>query len=262
MIFEAHELPTGIRANALVKMDGIVAITVALKHDLATKLGIAQENLLVASDGVPEAWTQVSTNKRDARHQLGWDGVLPYVIYTGNLSREVYANTLEFLIDIARMLEGEAQIIQIGNPPTFQNQSHQPPPNLRFLGLQALERVRLFQAAADVLILPYSSSLRYVHYMSPIKLFEYMAAGRPIVAFDLPVLREVLIDKVNAILVQQDDPIAMAEGIRLVLEESDFGYSISNKARHHAKAYTWEKRAKKIIDFASELRGARIGDLS
>ncbi len=259
MLFESHELPTGIRAKVLKKMDGIVAITEALKQDLATKLEIAQENILVAPDGVPEAWTEVATNKRDARDQLGLDDGLPYVLYTGNLSREVYADTLEILIDIARMLEGEAQIIQIGNAPTSQNQSHQPPSNLKFLGLQALERVRLFQAAADVLVLPYSSNLRYVQYMSPIKLFEYMAAGRPIVTFDLPVLREVLIDKVNAILVQQDDPIAMTEGIRLVLEDSEIGFSISNKARQQAKAYTWEKRAKKIINFASKLKEPRIG---
>ena len=52
---------------------------------------------------------------------------------------------------------------------------------------------------------------------SPLKLFEYMAAGRPIVASDLPSIREVLRDGVNALLVPPGDPVAMAAAIARLL---------------------------------------------
>ena len=173
-------------------------------------------------------------------------------MYTGNLSRDVYADTFELLIEIARALEGEAQLIQIGNPPPANNRSNELPRNLQFLGLQPLEAVRVFQAAADVLLIPYSSRLRTVKFMSPVKLLEYMAAGRPIVAFDHSVLREVLTDRENAVLIQPDDSLAMAEGIRLVLADSELSDSISNNAQQQAKARTWEQRARAIVKFAIE----------
>jgi len=251
LIFEAHDLPPkGIRSRVLKEADGIVAITEALKQILVSDLRIDDDKILVASNGVPEAWTQDLINKRDARIQLGLDVELPYVMYTGNLSRDVYADTLELLIEIARELEGEAQLIQIGNPPPDSNRSNELPHNLQFLGLQPLEAVRVFQAAADVLLIPYSSRLRTVKYMSPVKMLEYMAAGRPIVAFDHPVLREVLIDRENAVLIQPDDPFAMAEGIRLVLADRELSDSIAGNARQRAKAHTWEQRAEKIVGFA------------
>ena len=262
LLFEAHELPSGIRAKVLREVDGVVAITKALKQDLITELRIDNDKILVAPDGVPEAWIQDFTGKRDARGQLGLDTEVPYVMYTGSLDREVYADTLDILIDIARALEGEAQLIQVGNPPFHKHRSIQLPRNLEFLGLHPLESIRVFQAAADVLLIPYSSQKRFVKYMSPLKLFEYMAAGRPIVAFDLPVLREVLIDKVNAILIRPDDPLAMADGIRLVLADSELGNSIADNAREQVKAYTWEKRAKMIVKFAIERQKSGMANSS
>ena len=256
LLFEAHDPPRGIRARVLKEVDGIVAITEALKQILISDLGIDDDKILVKSNAVPEAWTQDFINKHDARIQLGLNAKLPYVIYTGNLHRDVYADSLELLIEIARALEGEAQLIQIGNPPPDNERSSGIPPNLQFLGLQPLEAVRVFQAAADVLIIPYSSRLRTVKFMSPVKLLEYMAAGRPIVAFDHSVLREVLIDRENAVLIQRDDPLAMAEGIRLVLTDRELSDSIAEKARQQAKAHTWERRAKAIVKFAIERQNA------
>ena len=252
LLFEAHDPPRGIRARVLKEADGIVAITEALKQILVSDLRIEDDKILVASNGVPEAWTQNLINKRDARIKLGLDAELPYVMYTGNLNRDVYADTLELLIEIARALEGEAQLIQIGNPPPANNRSNELPHNLQFLGLQPLEAVRVFQAAADVLLIPYSSRLRTVKFMSPVKLLEYMAAGRPIVAFDHSVLREVLTDRENAVLIQPDDSFAMAEGIRSVLADSELSDWISNNAQQQAKAHTWEQRARAIVKFAIE----------
>lgn len=86
--------------------------------------------------------------------------------------------------------------------------------------------------------------------MSPMKVFEYMASNRPIIATDLPTIMEILIDQETAILVSPDDSRALARGIEKVMVNRQVGQSLSEVAyKEVLEKYTWEKRAKKIIEF-------------
>lgn len=106
-----------------------------------------------------------------------------------------------------------------------------------------------FLKAADILVLPnVPTSEESVKYTSPVKLFEYMASGVPIIASDLPSIREILNEQ-NAILVRADDPAALAEDINKVLQDNELSNSISKQALIDVKDHTWENRAQKIIDF-------------
>jgi glycosyltransferase involved in cell wall biosynthesis len=82
------------------------------------------------------------------------------------------------------------------------------------------------------------------------KMFEYMASQRPIVASDLPSIREILNEN-NAILVQPDNPEALAEGIKKVTEDQVMAQEIALRAFQDVKAYTWANRAAKILKFIS-----------
>jgi len=79
-----------------------------------------------------------------------------------------------------------------------------------------------------------------------------MAARRPIVASDLPSVREILNEK-SAMLVKPDDPEALAEGIQKVLEYGESGHKLAENAFQEARLYTWEKRAEKILEFMFSL---------
>ena len=79
-----------------------------------------------------------------------------------------------------------------------------------------------------------------------------MAAKKPIVATDLPSIREVLHNGRNAILVEPDNPEALAEGIKRVLDNPELANSIAAQARKDVEDYTWEKRSKKILQFINK----------
>ena len=106
----------------------------------------------------------------------------------------------------------------------------------------------------DVLALPNIASERIsARHTSPLKLFEYMAAGRPIVASDLPSLREVLRDDENALLVPPDDPKVLAAGIRRVIEDKPFAAKLAAQAREDVMQYSWTSRAKRLLEFMNSL---------
>jgi len=110
---------------------------------------------------------------------------------------------------------------------------------------------------ADVLTLPNPASAISTAFTSPLKLFEYMASGRPIVASDLPSIREVLTDGHNAVLVQPGNPQALTAGIRTIKEDAALGERLARQALDDVKEYTWERRAARLEAlFSGVIEGA------
>ena len=114
------------------------------------------------------------------------------------------------------------------------------------LGQRPYGEIPFFLKAADVLILPNSAREEISRlYTSPLKLFEYMASDRPIIASDLPSIREIL-NPNNALLVTPDNPELLAEKIRIILSDENLQYSLSAQALELVQNYTWQKRAERI----------------
>ncbi|MEK7179313.1 MAG: glycosyltransferase, partial [Patescibacteria group bacterium] len=89
---------------------------------------------------------------------------------------------------------------------------------------------------------------------SPIKLFEYMASGRPIVASSLPSIREILNEQ-NAFLVQPDNPEDLKRGIEKALGDAAVARQCAARAREDVRPYTWEKRAEAMLGFITKFAG-------
>jgi glycosyltransferase involved in cell wall biosynthesis len=100
-------------------------------------------------------------------------------------------------------------------------------------------------AAAAVVPLPDNPMARY--FTSPLKLYEYMAAGLPIVASDLPALREVLEHERNALLVPPEDSAALASALRRLLAEPKLADRIRARAHADVLGRTWAARAVTIL---------------
>ena len=103
--------------------------------------------------------------------------------------------------------------------------------------------------SADVLVLPNSAKPKISsHYTSPLKLFQYMASGVPIIASDLPSIREILTDD-TAFWFPPDDERALARQIEYVLSHPDEARSKAARAREEVKKYTWDARASAILEY-------------
>jgi glycosyltransferase involved in cell wall biosynthesis len=99
---------------------------------------------------------------------------------------------------------------------------------------------------ADVLILPNPASAISTAFTSPLKLFEYMAAGRPIVASDLPSIREVLTDGRNALLVAPGNPQALTAAVRRLQDDGSLRGRLAGQALEDVREFTWERRAARL----------------
>jgi glycosyltransferase involved in cell wall biosynthesis len=99
---------------------------------------------------------------------------------------------------------------------------------------------------ASVIAVPYLKSAMTERHTSPIKLFEALAAGRPIVATDLPSSREVLQDGRDALLVPPGDADALAAALRRLFEDPALSERLARQAFAEAPQYSWDARAAKI----------------
>ena len=117
---------------------------------------------------------------------------------------------------------------------------------VRITGLVPFRDVRAHLRAASILVLPNSASAISERYTSPLKLFEYLALGRPIVASNLRSIREVLTDERTALLVPPDNPAALASALDRLDSDRELAASLGREARALASEYTWDKRARRL----------------
>ena len=107
---------------------------------------------------------------------------------------------------------------------------------------------------AAVVAVPFLRAGMTERHTSPLKLFEAMAAGRPIVASDLPSSREVLRDGDNALLVPPGDALALSAALRRVLSDRDLARRLARSAWDEAPRYSWDARARALHALFEEVR--------
>ncbi len=108
-------------------------------------------------------------------------------------------------------------------------------------------RVPLYLRAADALVMNYPDQPHYARMMSPLKVFEYMASGVPLVTSDLPTLREVLSER-TAVFVRPDDVPALAAGIERLITDPALAEAIARDAFHEVSTHTWKARTERILE--------------
>ena len=248
--FECHQMPNkkSWLFNFFIKpVTGIIAITQGLKSDIVKRYDYPSEKILVAPDGVDLETFDIDISREDARQKLGLPIDKKITLYTGHLYTWKGVDTLaqaaaslppDTLVYVVGGTKEEIKLFKQRNSDTS-----------RIINVAARPRneIAIWLKAADVLILPNSSKEAISEkYTSPLKLFEYMASGTPIIASNLPSLREIIDDNL-ATLYAADTPLDLNEKINYVLQNPALVLTLANKARQSAKTYSWKNRAAIII---------------
>jgi glycosyltransferase involved in cell wall biosynthesis len=233
----------------LRQVNGVVGITEGLKEGLSA--GALARPILVAPDAVDIALFDTPLSQDEARKKLGLPMGKTIALYAGAID-EPWKGAGTFY-EASRYLSDDYLLVIVGGKPhyveRFQKQ-FPPVPAVRMEGYKNYDtELPTYLKAADVLAVPNSAKQEISRIStSPLKVFAYMAAGRPIVASDLPSIREVL-NKSNASLVEPDNAEALAQGIQALAGDPARAKALARQARQDVESYTWQKRAKKIIDF-------------
>lgn len=118
---------------------------------------------------------------------------------------------------------------------------------VKLTGFLPYQKALRYMAGAKVLVLPLRDEMIGRYFTSPLKLFEYMACGIPIVASDLPTVREILSHGENALLVPPGDARAWADAISRILKDDVLAKRLSENAYDICGKYSWRNRAHSII---------------
>ena len=257
-VFEVHTLPRSDFARKLHlwsarRADAIVAISDHLR-DWYVKMGFDSKSILTARDGVDfDAYSSLPA-KSLARERLGIDSDATVAVYTGHFFPWKGVDTL---IAAGPHLPRHWRIVLVGGIEPDLSRIRglaQADARIRVIGHLPVHDAALYLAAADIAVLPNSSKADIsAKYTSPLKLFEYLASGKPVVASDVPAVREIVKNRYSALLVKPDDPAALAAGIERVAMDEQLRKNLTLNAREVAREYSWKSRAALIKAFLGNL---------
>lgn len=262
VILEMHDRATGQVGPILLRQylseknprTGLVCVTSALRHALEEQLRLPLNpaKVVIAPNGVDLERYQNLPNPIEARRKLGLPQV-PTAAYTGHF----YAGRgVEVLFGLAAAYP-QVHFLWIGGRESElaavreRLQAIQLA-NVTLTGFVENSRLPLYQAAAELLLMPYeraiagSSGGNSADICSPMKMFEYMATGRLILSSDLPVIREVLDDD-TAFFCPPEDTAGWVRTFGEALHDLDGMTKKGILARERIAQYTIQARQKKIL---------------
>jgi glycosyltransferase involved in cell wall biosynthesis len=253
-MLELHDFPTGMVGPLWLQLfllfpgrKRLLPITDSLRRALR----LPERITVTAPDGVDLERYVSLPDPESARRLLGLPAE-PTVLCTGHL----YAGRgADLFLRLAAKFP-QASFVWVGGRPADVEVWMQRAAglvNVTFTGFVPNERIPLYQSAADVLLMPYQSTVatssggNTAEVCSPMKMFEYMAAGRAILSSDLPVLHEVL-DGTMATFCQLDDADGWESGLNELLADGNRRKALGQSARLAVENYSWVRRAQQVLE--------------
>jgi glycosyltransferase involved in cell wall biosynthesis len=231
------------------KLKHLVVISQALKEMIEDN--VSRKKIIVAHDGAD----LIGNNNKEVQTEL-FDprGQKTKVGYIGHLYP---GRGIELIFKMARELPGiDFHIIGGAEEDIKTRKREAEGKNIFFHGFVPPSLINSYIRHCDILVMPYQRRVTISgdkasdtsRWMSPLKMFEYMASGRPIIASDLPVLREVLDHERNAILVVPDDINGWVRSIQFLADDQKTRERLAKQALIDLKqSYTWERRAQRVL---------------
>ena len=258
LAFEIHTFWSGrmsgwIQRQVVRRVGHIIAITPKLAEDVIQIHGAESDKVLIAHDGIRAARFANLPTRTEARRNIDWSETAFIVGFVGRLQMLNMDKGVGTLIEALAQIEG-VSIALVGGPDEAVNVLREqwlslglPEANFLYAGQVKPDDVPLYLAAFDVCAMPHPFTKQFAYYTSPLKLFEYMATGRAIVASDLPGWADVIQHETTALLFPAENVQQLAEMIRMLRDDLALRERLGQNARQRAmEHYTWAARAKRI----------------
>jgi glycosyltransferase involved in cell wall biosynthesis len=256
--YEPHRLSKSgiggwLQKQAVRRASAVFPVTPHLAAEF-TQRGANPSRVHVAHDGIRRERFKNLPDQQTARTQIGWAADAFIVGYIGRLHTMSMDKGVGTLIQALRQVDG-ASLALVGGPDDMAAKLRDkwleyglPIERFLYAGQVKPDAVPLYLSAFDVCAMPFPWTEHFAYYASPIKLFEYMASGRAIVASDLPSTADVVRDGESALLVPPSDADALAAAITRLRADPALRQRLAANAREIVLAhYTWDARAKMIL---------------
>lgn len=235
---------------------GLVTISDILKRNFISA-GVPEDKILVLQDGVDIESFQNLPSKEELREMLGLLKDKKMVVYCGSLFPD---KGIEHILLVAKNIPDVIFLLVGGRERQIRMwkdyiNSHKIK-NLQFTGFVENSKVPLYLKAADALIMPYKTDqeikIMDINTTSPLKLFEYMAAKKPIISTNIPAISRTIEHGVNGLLAEPNNIQELTRFVEMVLEDEYLAEKLSNNAYEKVKRYDWKERCKKIFNYLGD----------
>jgi len=264
VVYECHEWfarHTALRLSFIKKAYYLVTTNSFIKKEFVCR-GFSEGGILVAPNGIDLDVFDLDIEKEEAMKRL----CLPVetvekfqdkkiLLYTGTFKTKGFEKGIADILKALKVLNDDgALFLAVGGDESDIDYYSRMAETLgvakqtMFLSRVSQSRLALWQKASDILLMPFPKIAHYEFFMSPLKMFEYMSAGRPIIASDLPSIREILNEN-NCLFCEPDKPDSLAHKIKIILADTILVKKMGLRARQDVSHYSWQERAKKIINF-------------
>jgi len=248
-VVELHRVPsrdwvTRLVGKRLDRLHGVVTISEGLRSEWAT---VTRTPIVVEPDGVRLGRFDREIDRTAVRHDLSTDEGDFVACYAGSLKQWKGVDTL---VRAGTICE-ESTVWIVGGTEDqlswLRDTVGTIPDNVRLVGHVPPAQVPDYLGASDCLVVPNAADSDIsARYTSPLKLFEYMAAQRPIAASDLPSIREIL-DEECAYFFDPDEPKTLATCLQTIRESAD-ATERATEARRRVEQYSWSARAERLSE--------------
>lgn len=248
-------------AALLPRADALVAVSEEVARALR-KLGVPADKITVMHNAVdPVEYEGLQQERERRRASLGLDGAFVIVVLqaleAGPFPRALLG-ALTTAWPIVHANVPRARLLWIGGGTRlrwFQQRLLSRLPGAKhdilFLGKRPHAEVLGLLACGDLGLVPW-----HLPFCSPMKIFEYAAAGLPVVAPDLPGIREVVRDRETGVLFPHEDFTAMAEAIAQLIADPEWGRGLAAANREYVpREHTWDRNAARVVEIARSLIG-------
>ncbi len=244
VFFEVHDLPRSffLWKILLRRCRGLISTNEWKAKCLRDLLGFSEDRILVAQNGYRAEFFS-DKHREEIREAIDLPRDASIALYAGSLFGWKGA---DLLARVARTLPGTLFVFVAGSDEEGFKKRYGGFPNIRIVPRQKNARVALYLEAADMLVLPNSAATEESRRgTSPIKLFEYMASGTPIIAASLPSVREI-VDERTALFFKPDDEDSLRGALAEVQQRGGEARARAAQAKDSARQYTWDARAERV----------------